>query len=345
MPRARARSRASTSLKTRVTSQSRPLPKTKRASTPTWRSQLHRWRLRFLPGIPRILAYEGLFVLSWLAIAATIWLVRSQHLQIFPSVLGQDSQITADGVYQAINQQRTQQGVSTLKWNDTLAQAAQAKANDMIAKDYWAHTSPEGKDPWTFIDGTGYQYRVAGENLARNFTSTSSMVDAWLKSPTHRANLLHTAYQETGIAAVTGKMNGKETVLVVQMFGAPVARTSAAATGADNPSLAAEPRLVGEVPSTPENFTQWIFPVTGPAVQPAVLGITAEITPLNLYRFGMLAVLGVTLGLLVLDSFHPRHRSAKKRHPLLLPSKHFIHVALLIATLITVGMAEVGALL
>ena len=89
----------------------------------------------------------------------------------------------------------------------------------MFEKGYWAHNAPDGATPWDFIHGEGYRYTYAGENLARDFSYSKDVVDAWMASPSHRDNLMRPEYQEIGFAVVNGTLNGSETTLVVQMFG------------------------------------------------------------------------------------------------------------------------------
>src|SRR5579872_7449863 len=86
-----------------------------------------------------------------------------------PSVLGTSTSVSAYQLLQLTNQDRSQAGVGPLMLNDILSIAAENKAQDMFAKNYWAHFSPEGKSPWQFIRDAGYQYVYAGENLARGF--------------------------------------------------------------------------------------------------------------------------------------------------------------------------------
>jgi len=107
--------------------------------------------------------------------------------------------------------------------NDTLTTAAEAKAQDMIANHYWAHFRPsDGKAPWAFIEEAGYQYKVAGENLARGYRTPAGITKAWLASPTHRANLLSPKYQEVGFACVrTTDEEGNTVLITVQLFGTP----------------------------------------------------------------------------------------------------------------------------
>lgn len=282
---------------------------------------------------------EGVFGIIWILLSISIWWARSSNLQ-WGSVLGVDSNITAQGVLEAVNNQRRDAGLNTLTWNDTLAKAAQAKAQDMLAKDYWAHVTPEGRQPWSFVDEAGYSYRVAGENLARNFSSTPNMVSAWLASPSHRANLLHQAYQETGIAAVPGRMDGKDTVLVVQIFASP--------TGAGGGVVQ---RPAGEVSPQAQNITRWFAPEQANLDDLAnrgegnILGARIPFTRVHFYRTGMVLILGAGIALLVADAFHPRHRASSRKHPLLVPSRHTLHIALVGAAVLVIGFAEFGNLL
>ena len=89
----------------------------------------------------------------------------------------------------------------------------------MLLKNYWAHNSPDGKTPWEFIKEAGYSYVYAGENMARGFNTSLDVTNAWMASPTHRANMLSSNYSDVGFAVVTGNLSGEETVLVVEEFG------------------------------------------------------------------------------------------------------------------------------
>jgi len=189
---------------------------------------------------PKLLQPIGLSFL-----VAVFLLVQSsfQLLELAPSlpggfVLGYASNITADQVIELTNTERAKVGLPSLTMNSVLNQAALAKANDMFAHDYWAHVSPEGKTPWDFIQQAGYSYTVAGENLARDFGDTPTMIQAWMDSETHRANIVHTKYTQIGIAVVNGTLGGVETTLVVQMFGTP---TLAQATTPEKAAVSTEP--------------------------------------------------------------------------------------------------------
>jgi uncharacterized protein YkwD len=110
----------------------------------------------------------------------------------------------------------------TLKTSELLTQAAQLKANDMAARSYFAHNSPDGKTPWYWLEQVGYQYVYAGENLAIDFVDSKDVTEAWLASPGHRANMLNANLKEIGIATAVGMYQGRETTFVVQMFATPL---------------------------------------------------------------------------------------------------------------------------
>jgi hypothetical protein len=143
-----------------------------------------------------------------------------------PDVLGYATDIYIDQLLAATNEKRAEAGLGSLTLNNQLNQAAQLKSQNMFSENYWAHNSPSGKTPWDFINSSGYHYTIAGENLAKNFMSSRSVVDAWMASPTHRENLLKPGYKDIGFAVVNGVINGEETTLVVQMFGTSVAAVS-----------------------------------------------------------------------------------------------------------------------
>ena len=132
---------------------------------------------------------------------------------IFPSVLVQKT-----------NETRLEESKNELAVNDALVYAAQMKADDMAKGGYFAHTSPDGKSPWYWLQTAGYKYKTAGENLAVNFVDSTDVHNAWMNSPTHRANIERDGFSEIGIATAQGTYKGKKAVFVVQFFGAPAER-------------------------------------------------------------------------------------------------------------------------
>lgn len=140
-------------------------------------------------------------------------------LKTSPGVLGIASDISISRLLSLTNQKREENGLQSLKLNEELSKAAGEKAKDMLASDYWAHNNPQGKSPWDFIISSNYKYLYAGENLAKDFANSDGVVSAWMKSPTHRENILQDKYEDVGFAVLNGRLNGEETTLVVQMFG------------------------------------------------------------------------------------------------------------------------------
>lgn len=138
-------------------------------------------------------------------------------------VLGDQTSLTPQGVLSDTNQARQAHGEVALTSDPRLTEAAQLKAQDMLKQQYWAHTAPDGTPPWKWLGDVQYHYEVAGENLARNFSSPHAVVQAWLASPAHRANILNNKFTNVGIAVVDGMLHGKATSLVVALYGAPAA--------------------------------------------------------------------------------------------------------------------------
>lgn len=119
------------------------------------------------------------------------------------------------------NEDRMKNGVSTLVSDPLLVEAAQLKAADMAEKGYFAHVDPSGRAPWFWLDMVGYQYTYAGENLAVNFKDSKDVQEAWMNSPTHRANIVKPQYTRIGIGTAEGEYNGRATTFVVQFFATP----------------------------------------------------------------------------------------------------------------------------
>ena len=134
----------------------------------------------------------------------------------------------------------------------------------MFAKDYWAHNSPTGETPWSFISAAGYHYSAAAKNLAMDFTTSEYVVDGWMNSPEHRTNLLNTTYTDVGIAVMNGILTGEQTTLVVMELAAPAVTPA--------PALKSSVASPAPVQSTPVAPAQ-----TAPTAQPT----TAATTPVD----------------------------------------------------------------
>lgn len=132
--------------------------------------------------------------------------------------------LTADEVFRHTNIARSGQGgLPSLSRNATLDRVATTKLLDMFNKQYFEHVSPTGVGPGDLAKAAGYGYVIVGENLALGpFPNEAELVDAWMNSPGHRANILNTHYREIGIAVGSGLYEGRRVWIAVQSFGMPV---------------------------------------------------------------------------------------------------------------------------
>jgi hypothetical protein len=161
--------------------------------------------------------------------------------------------LTKEFLVTLTNQERKELGIGELRENSTLDQAAASKAQDMLDLDYFSHNSPEGKTPWYWIKLSGYNYQKAGENLAIGFVDGEEVMQAWNDSPSHRANLVNSGYQEIGIGIAKGDFQGQEVTVVVQMFGTKLNSTPVKAAKASVNAGTSQPAVKTAVqqPSQP----------------------------------------------------------------------------------------------
>ncbi len=189
------------------------------------------------------------------------------------SVLGYATDTGIHGLLQETNSQRTQNGQAALALNDKLSQAAQLKADDMVGRDYWSHTSPDGKQPWQFVAQVGYAYAKAGENLAYGFYTSSATVAGWMNSTAHRDNLLHASYQEVGfgVANAANYQGTGEQTIVVAMYAEP--KEAAAPSG--------QTQKAGAVPKSTPKTAPAVQPAEAAQAQPGPEQVPAEPTPVT----------------------------------------------------------------
>ena len=173
------------------------------------------------------------------------------------SVLGDKVNISSAGLLQKTNEVRGAADESPLSLNRELSRAAQMKAHDMLANQYWAHTAPDGTEPWAWFDRVGYDYVAAGENLARDFKTNQGVVAAWMNSSEHRENVLNAGYTEVGFGVVSGMLDGKQTELVVALYGTPL---EASTTGAIMGSFTEAPVGTGSIMSRVGYYLQAMSP-------------------------------------------------------------------------------------
>lgn len=141
---------------------------------------------------------------------------------LFTGFLAFAGDLTPKSIITLTNAEREKSGLKALIENKALSKAAELKAADMLKNDYFAHNSPKGATPWHWMKEAGYKYQYAGENLAINFDTAGAEHKAWMKSKTHRENILNARYQEIGVAVAEGKIDGKSTMITVQLFGTPL---------------------------------------------------------------------------------------------------------------------------
>ena len=124
--------------------------------------------------------------------------------------------MTADEkeVFDLINKQRTQNGLSALKLDTETLRVARIKAQDMVDNNYFSHNSPTYGTPFQMLNSSKISYKTAGENIAGN-SSNSAAVTAWMNSSGHKANILNSSFNYTGIGVVKGSKYGK---IYVQLF-------------------------------------------------------------------------------------------------------------------------------
>jgi len=184
--------------------------------------------------------------LPMIAILVFSFVLNNWITQVHRGVLGYATGISVQGLLNGTNNQRSSNGVGSLALNSQLDQAAQAKANDMAARDYWSHNTPDGATPWSFMTSAGYSYHTAGENLAYGFDTSDGTITGWMNSPEHRANILNTSFVDVGFGIANSSNyqgSGPETI-VVAMYASPAsapAPAPAPITPTPKPSASPQP--------------------------------------------------------------------------------------------------------
>ncbi len=291
----------------------------------------------------KLLHNSGIFLIIGIILTGNVFvrLLDSTPLHI----LGFTSSITINEVVSATNNERIKAGLPTLSYSEKLADAARRKADNMFSENYWAHNSPSGKSPWTWFKAVGYNYLYAGENLAKDFGSTDRMVSAWMASPTHRDNIVNAKYSEIGLAVVPGTIEGKDTVLVVQLFGTPSSGSITAGANNTTQNSATRPIAtvsvptsieVAEVVSTPIPEVKSATPDSVDALI-AEVGTPARFNAFNVKKFMALAttllfILALVADLVIAESQVISRRVGKNWAHII-----FINVILLATTIINAG--------
>jgi len=181
------------------------------------------------------------------------------------------SDLTLENILNAINKERSLRSLVLLNTDARLSSAAQSKASDMQARHYFSHTDPEGNYIWPKIVAAGYTpYLQLGENLAIEFYNTDSLVNAWMNSPTHRANVLNEGFRDQGMGLEFGNADaGQYHSVIANTFGTlaikkPVSAPAVKSETAPPPAAATKPAVK---PAT-KPIAQTPSPVPAPAPAP-----------------------------------------------------------------------------
>lgn len=274
----------------------------------------------------------SLFFLSFIFVFLQIGL--NLFLLSKPAVLGFSANITPERIIELTNQEREKLGLSSLKENKLLSEAAKQKAADMFVFNYWAHISPSGRTPWTFFTDIGYKYQYAGENLARDFRDPESVVRAWLDSSSHRENIVNPKYQEIGVAVVDGSLQGVETALVVQFFGTPygaaVPEPKKEVGQAGRPAVAQAPQSAETLAGKPGELL----------AEPLKTKPLPFTNPLDLTKAAVIFVVGILIGAFAMDIILVSHRETPR-----LSSRSLAQMMFLLFVLVASLLIKQGAIL
>jgi hypothetical protein len=135
--------------------------------------------------------------------------------------------LDASHIIKLTNEYRASLGLTPLRENFQLTHAAEYRANDMISNRYYAHVNPiTGEGPGEAIKDANYQYRTYAENIAMgNWQSNRHIVDGWINSPGHRANIVNPNIREIGVAIIkdtTTPLGRPSAYYGVQLFASPM---------------------------------------------------------------------------------------------------------------------------
>lgn len=114
----------------------------------------------------------------------------------------------AEAVLKLVNEERSKQGLKSLKLSTTLTSIATTKSKDMAVNNYFSHTSPTYGSPFEMLQHFGVTYRSAGENIAAGQKTPQEVMNAWMNSSGHRANILNSSYTELGVGYYKGGSYG-----------------------------------------------------------------------------------------------------------------------------------------
>ncbi|MFZ2491692.1 MAG: CAP domain-containing protein [Thermoanaerobaculia bacterium] len=127
------------------------------------------------------------------------------------SAVAETREITPDSVLAEMNLRRLAERLPPLSAEARMMAAARDRMRDMEDLGYWGHVAPDGRSPFLWLHLRNYRYANAGENLANGFETVRLLVDSWMESPGHRANILSPLFTECGIDVIEGSTRGRAT--------------------------------------------------------------------------------------------------------------------------------------
>jgi hypothetical protein len=322
---------------------------------------------------PHLIRAHGLAIVAMLVLSvqASAYALRPLPAPtVTGNVLAYATNISPMDLFTLTNQERASNGLAPLKLDARLNQSSYLKGQNMFSEDYWAHVSPSGIQPWYWFTQAGYNYSYAGENLAKDFDTSAGVMQGWMNSPGHRANILNANYTDVGFSVQNGTLVGGDTTLVVAHYGSPsiaatpatpaptpapvTAQVKSAAVPAPTPAPTATP-----TPEPSPSPSPTASPTSSPR-QPAVSGAISPAPPAQSYslfkplslvrtlNWNTLLTLGLLLILLLVyvathitvwRKHHKRWRQPRYR---LYAAGQVAGLTIAIITLATSGFGKVG---
>jgi len=264
----------------------------------------------------KVLHHDSLTYIMGLLLI-TILIFRTTANTSFHRVLGASLNIQTQVLLADTNKERAHYGLNPLTLNKKLSEAAADKAHDMFAHDYWNHYSPTGTSPWYFFTKNDYHYLYAGENLAKDFSDSAKVVQAWMQSTKHRENILRSEYTEIGFAVEEGVLQGKPTVLVVQLLATP------------------DPSYVPDTNASTQQKSNVLNATSAPSVQKAKLINTAVWG-----RNAMLFILTILICALAIDMYIFERQKMYRS-----TGKSVFHIVFLFVVIIGIVVINTGTII
>ena len=214
----------------------------------------HAFNKVYWPYLPIILAISGLLLLGGQAGSLQSYIKNPGG-----RVLSYATSMSIGGLLADTNDSRSANQVAGLTLNSKLSAAAQSSADDMAARNYWSHDTPEGNPPWIWVNNQSYSYKKVGQNLATGFSDEQSTINGWMASPPHRQNMLDPEFTEVGFGFANNPnytaAGGGPMTIIVAFYGKPqvLAANTQAPAAATAPKQPSVPSPVAQsIPAVPE---------------------------------------------------------------------------------------------